>query len=88
MLICGGWNKQAQSASYIVNQESAHKYKFLAKGEPGTVGNLEKEDSFSYNGAIRHVTEKDEFILCGQEYLHVYNDKEKTFKVLRKLDYA
>jgi len=42
-------------------------------------------DIFLVNGAIKHQTEQGQMIVCGQEYIHAFDEKEKAFRVVRKL---
>ena len=89
MVICGGWNKESLATTYILQQDTAEgkaRYKFIKQGDAGAISTLAKPDSFSFNGAIKHDTENDSFILCSNEYIHVYKENEKKFEIIRKLD--
>ena len=50
------------------------------------VGDLENEDIFLFTGAFRQDTDKGIVVVCGQEYLHTYNEKDHTFTTERRLE--
>lgn len=43
---------------------------------------MEKEDTFVFNGLVSRNSDSREIIVFGNTYAHVYNEQDKTFKVL------
>lgn len=47
---------------------------------------LEQPDLFLFGGALRIDVEKKETIISGQEYIHKFNEKERGFEIVKKIE--
>ena len=43
-------------------------------------------DIFLFTGALRIDTEKNQITVCGQDFMHVFNEKERGFETIRKIE--
>jgi hypothetical protein len=50
------------------------------------VGELQDADIFLFTGPLRQDVEKGDVVICGQDYLHVYREKERRFETVKKLE--
>ena len=78
--VFGGWDTNNLTTSFALIKE-----KNAWKIDANRIKDLEKADIFLFTGGIRIDTAKSEIVICGQEYIHSYHEKDKTFHIVRQL---
>lgn len=67
---------------YFLKAETTDKFGISTEDEC----KLQDADIFQFNGAIRMETDKSAMIVCGQNFIHKFNDKERGFETVKKIE--
>ena len=70
----GGWYKQDKADAFVLKENQLDDFSILQ----GT--GLENEDTFLLSGVRNRNHKKREIVVFGKEWVHSYNEVEKTFK--------
>ena len=76
MLIFGGWYKEDKSETIVLKENALDDFTIIG-GNP-----LENEDTFLLSGVRGRNHKKREIIVFGKEWVHQYNEVDRTFRTL------
>ena len=82
LLVFGGYNADNLTTSFALVQDGENSFRVDAE----RVGELAEADIFLFTGAVRMDLRKGEVAICGKSFVHVLNEREKTFSRLMKVD--
>lgn len=81
-MVFGGFDNMTLTSSFVIAQDGQNDFKCDA----ASVGDLEDEDNFLVTGAFRQDTDNGIVVVCGQDFLHTFNEKTRTFATERSLE--
>ena len=82
ILVFGGWDSENQTDSFFFKIENSGQVSIYQEDEC----KLQDADIFLFTGAFRQDTEAGEVVFSGQENIHRYNEKERGFETVRKIE--
>jgi hypothetical protein len=82
IVIFGGWDSDNLTDSYFLKEDTPNKFSIQAEDECY----LQDADLFLFTGAFRQDTDKGEVVVCGQDYLHRFTEKDREFETIRKIE--